>query len=75
MKNVKEKIDPCVCVCGQVPVIVKIKGKYMLSCLDQDKCAMRSRWKTNEQAAVDDWNNAIKSARHEKEEHGQSKRI
>lgn len=70
MKNEKKADSPCVCVCGQIPCTVKMKGKYMISCRDQGKCAMRSRWKSSEQAAVADWNNAVKAYRFEKEEHG-----
>ena len=53
----------CVCVCGRRPCVVKMRSKYMLSCPATTVCAMRSRWASNEQAAIIDWNTAVKAAR------------
>lgn len=51
------------CVCGQLPVTVKHKSRYMLACPDSMNCAIRGQWETNEQAAIKSWNVAVQSAR------------
>lgn len=53
------------CVCGRRPCTVKHKGRYMLSCPDQGKCAMRSLWKGTEQEAIKSWNNEVQATRYE----------
>ena len=50
------------CVCGHLPVTVKSGKRYMLACPDVMRCALRSVWATNEQAAIKSWNLAIKEA-------------
>lgn len=55
------------CVCGQVPVTVKHKSRYMLACPDSMNCTIRGQWETTEQAAIKNWNTAIQAARHTKE--------
>ena len=65
MADKQEKEKPALCVCGRAAVTVRYRGKKMLSCPAQDKCAMRSRWCSNEQAAVTDWNNTVLAARQE----------
>lgn len=63
MKTEQEKEAARVCVCGRKPCTVKCKSKYMLSCPATTKCAMRSRWASNEQEAIKDWNTAVIAAR------------
>lgn len=58
-----ERNGPCVCVCGRRPCTVKHKSQYMISCPDTMRCAMRSRWKSNEQEAIKDWNTTIQERR------------
>jgi hypothetical protein len=65
-RNKRKRPLVCVCVCGRRPCTVKMSSKYMLSCPATTKCAMRSRWASNEQAAIIDWNTAVKSARQER---------
>ena len=62
-KSEQEKAEPARCICGRKPCTVKHKGRHMVSCTAQDKCAMRSRWKSSEQEAVKDWNTAVNAAR------------
>ena len=65
-KQKQEKEAAGVCVCGRQPCVIKMRSKYMLSCPATTVCAMRSRWASNEQAAIIDWNTAVKSARQER---------
>lgn len=53
-------------MCGHRPCTVKHKSKYLLACPDSMACTMRSRWKSNEQDAIKDWNDAVRSARYER---------
>ena len=63
----KQKKEEAVeCACGKAPCTVKYRSKYMITCPDAMTCAMRSRWKSNEQDAIKDWNNTVKAARHQK---------
>lgn len=63
-KKAEEKVAPRVCVCGKKPVIVKHKGRYMATCPDTTRCAMRTGWRSNEQQAIKDWNVEIMSKKH-----------
>jgi len=65
-KPKKEKEIPVPCICGAVPCTVKHGRRHMLSCPNTTSCSMRSRWFNNQQLAVIDWNNAVKSARQER---------
>lgn len=65
-KQEKKKETPASCVCGRIPCIVKHKSRHMITCPHTMTCAMRSRWCTNEQAAVIDWNSAVQRAKHER---------
>lgn len=62
-QNKQEKEEAVRCICGRQPCSVKHKGRYMVSCTAQDKCAMRSRWKGSEQEAIKDWNVEVSAAR------------
>lgn len=59
-----DKETPVLCVCGRAAITVRYRGKKMLSCPAQDKCAMRSRWCSNERDAIHDWNNTVQAARY-----------
>lgn len=65
-KPKKEKETPLPCICGGVPCTVKHGRRHMISCPNSTTCAMRSLWFSNEQLAVNDWNNTINSARNER---------
>ena len=54
------------CVCGKLPCTVKCKRLWLVACPDGMKCCMRGNWKTNEQAAIKSWNDAVKAAKHER---------
>lgn len=60
----EEKATPRVCVCGKKPVIVKHHARYMATCPDTTKCALRTRWTPNEQQAIKDWNVEVASKKH-----------
>ena len=66
MPGKQEKEEALRCVCGRRPCTVKHKSRYMLSCPAQNECAMRSRWKGNEQEAVKDWNATVTAARYQR---------
>ena len=66
MANKQEKETALRCICGREPCTVKHKSRYMLSCPAQNKCAMRSRWKGTEEAAVKDWNDTVRAARYQR---------
>jgi hypothetical protein len=53
-------------VCGRNPVITKCKSKYLVACPAALVCSMRGNWKTNEQAAIKSWNDAIESEKYER---------
>lgn len=63
-KKSEDKAAPRVCVCGKKPVIVKSKGRYMATCPDTTRCAMRTGWRSNEQQAIKDWNVEIMSKKY-----------
>lgn len=65
VKKTGERESRARCVCGTAPCIVKHKNKYMLACPDMLVCSMRSRWATNEQAAITDWNVTVQAAKQE----------
>lgn len=65
-KQEKEAAGVCVCVCGRDPVITKHKSRYLVACPAALECSMRGQWKTNEQAAIKSWNDAVKAAKYEK---------
>lgn len=54
----KEKPAPKKCVCGREAIIVKSKGKKMVSCPNPLKCSanLRTAWHSNEEKAVEQWN-------------------
>ena len=54
------------CVCGREPCITKHKSKYLVACPAALECSMRGQWKSNEQAAIKSWNDAVKAARYER---------
>lgn len=54
-------------MCGRYPCTTKHKSRCLVACPDGMVCAMRGTWQTNEQAAIKSWNDAVKSARYEKE--------
>lgn len=64
-KKEKKQVRPVPCVCGRTPCAVKHRSKTMLACPDLMECAMRSRWLSNEQAAIEDWNITVESAKQE----------
>lgn len=66
MSGQQEKVEAVRCICGRRPCSVKHKGRYMITCPAQDKCAMRSRWKGSEQEAVKDWNVAVNAAQYQR---------
>ena len=66
MAGKQEKVEPVRCICGRQPCTVKHKSRFMLSCPAVLTCAMRSRWKSNEQDAVKDWNTAVDTARNQR---------
>lgn len=53
------------CVCGRQPCIVVHKGKKMVSCPNPMVCKgnIRTGWKSNKEAAIDEWNKAVDSFR------------
>ena len=58
----KEKAIPLVCKCGKSPCVVKLKGGYIVSCKDPEKCT-GNFWtyrKPTEDAAVKAWNDLIR---------------
>ncbi len=55
-----------ICVCGKLPVTVKCRACFMLSCPDTKHCTVRSRWMRPKQAAIHDWNAAVLAARRER---------
>lgn len=63
MSDKQEKAEPVRCICGRQPCTVKHKSRFMLSCPAALSCAMRSRWKSNEQEAVKDWNTTVNAAK------------
>ena len=65
-KAKQEKETPSVCVCGNLPVTVKCRTGYILACPDLRHCSVRSRWTKQEQAAIHEWNVAVKEARRER---------
>ena len=65
-KEKKEPERPCVCVCGRTPCVTKYKARYMASCTDPMRCAMRTGWVSTEQQAINNWNTAVKCARLER---------
>ncbi len=65
-QNKQEKAEAVRCICGRQPCTVKHKGRHMVTCPAQDKCAMRSRWKSSEQEAIKDWNVAVNAARYQR---------
>lgn len=66
MAGKQEKVEAVRCICGRRPCTVKHKSRYMLTCPAHLSCAMRSRWKSNEQEAVKDWNTAVSSAQYQR---------
>lgn len=57
----QEKVTAGVCVCGQEPVTVKHKSRYLVACPDSLRCSMRGEWKGTEQEAIASWNTARKA--------------
>lgn len=60
-KKKADKPVPRPCVCKKEPVIVRMRGKKMLSCPNPLKCKgnLRSAWFKDIDAAVVDWNNNV----------------
>lgn len=54
----KEKPIPKRCLCGSVGIVVKVKGKKMVSCPDPVNCRgnFRTQWFSSEEQAVSAWN-------------------
>lgn len=65
-KELKEKITPKTCVCGQTPCLVKHKSKFMYCCPDTMRCSTRGLWYKKEQEAVKGWNTAVDEAEYRK---------
>lgn len=65
MKKTEKKTKPTPkrCVCGLEAVIVKNRGKKMVSCPDPMNCRanLRSMWKSTEEAAIVEWNGIVDS--------------
>lgn len=59
----KEKPKPRRCVCGSAAILVKNKGKKMISCPDPINCRsnLRTMWKSKEDAAIAEWNGLVDS--------------
>lgn len=62
-KPKEEKAVPAVCVCGAAPCLVNHRKRHMVCCPSTLSCAKRSRWWTNEQAAIKDWNTIVNSGK------------
>lgn len=65
-KAKQEEEAPNVCVCGKLPITVKCRNGFTLSCPDTKHCTVRSRWMRPKQAAIHDWNAAVLAARRER---------
>lgn len=59
----KEKPTPNRCVCGCAAVLVKAKGKKMVSCPNPERCKrnLRTRWHGHEVSAITEWNTLVES--------------
>lgn len=71
----KEKPKPKRCVCGSEAIIVKNRGKKMVSCPDPLNCRanLRSMWKSSQDAAIAEWNGIVDSFYSEHRNKGESK--
>ena len=51
------------CVCGRAAVVVRHRGKKMISCPDPVKCRgnLRTLWYGSEEAAVAAWNRMVEA--------------
>ena len=61
-KPPKEKPTPKRCLCGSVGIVVKMRGKKMVSCPDPLNCPgnFRTPWMSSEDDAIITWNNMEK---------------
>lgn len=59
----EEKPTPKKCVCGLEAVIVKNRGKKMVSCPDPMNCRgnLRTTWEKGEETAIIKWNSLVDS--------------
>lgn len=53
------------CVCGRAAVVVRHRGKKMISCPDPVKCRcnLRTLWYGSKDAAVAAWNKMVEAAK------------
>ena len=51
------------CVCGKAAVVVRHRGKKMISCPDPVRCRgnLRTLWYGSEEAAVAAWNRMVEA--------------
>lgn len=65
-KEKKEKLTPKPCICGSAAVVVKSKGKKLISCPNPERCKrnLRTMWHGHELSAIAEWNNLIDSCRY-----------